>query len=180
MATRSAFIIEKTGHLHRFPLNHRIMHIRTRFAPLLFLVFLSNLVVHCELAASRWADEGKAFLESNKNRRGVVTTDSGLQYRILIPGNGPKPGRYANVAVFYRGTLFDGTEFDSASITKPPVVLNVSRVIRGWQEALPMMPVGSMWELYIPAELAYGRRGSGKNIPPDSVLIFELELVEIR
>ena len=131
----------------------------------IWLSILILLALATPATASRWADEGKAFLESNKNRKGVVTTESGLQYKVIIPGNGPKPGRYSNVAVFYRGTLFDGTEFDAASITKPPVILNVSRVIRGWKEALPMMPVGSMWELYIPAELAYGRRGSGKNNP---------------
>jgi len=132
------------------------------------------------LRASQWADDGKAFLEKNKERSSIVTLDSGLQYRVIIPGNGRKPGKYSNVAVYYKGTLFDGTEFDSASITKPPVVLNVSRVIRGWQEALQLMPEGSLWEIYIPSELGYGHRGSGKNIPPDSVLVFEMELVEIR
>lgn len=156
------------------------MNVQNRCISIIFLIVLSPFLIQSKLSASRWAEEGKAFLEANKDRRGVVTTESGLQYKVIIPGNGPKPGRYSNVAVFYRGTLHDGTEFDSASITKPPVILNVSRVIRGWQEALPMMPVGSMWELYIPAELAYGRRGSGKNIPPDSVLIFELELVDIK
>ena len=148
------------------------------------LPFMISMLLTLQLAslahASTWADEGKAFLETNKTRRGVVTLDSGLQYRIIIPGQGEKPRRYSNVAVYYKGSLFDGTEFDSASITKPPVQLNVSRVIRGWQEALQLMPVGSMWEIYIPSELGYGHKGSGKNIPPDSVLVFELELVDIR
>jgi FKBP-type peptidyl-prolyl cis-trans isomerase len=129
---------------------------------------------------STWVREGQAFLEANKARDGVVTLPSGLQYRVMIPGKGAIPKRHSNVAVYYRGTLYDGTEFDSASITRPPVVLNVSRLIRGWQEALQLMPEGSLWEITVPSELGYGRRGSGKTIPPDSVLVFELELVEIR
>jgi FKBP-type peptidyl-prolyl cis-trans isomerase FklB len=149
-----------------------------RAYPLLIATLLLLIAAPCH--ASKWVLEGQAFLEANKARAGVVTLPSGLQYRVIIPGKGAIPKRHSNVAVYYRGTLFDGTEFDSASITRPPVVLNVSRLIRGWQEALMLMPEGSLWEITVPSELGYGRRGSGKAIPPDSVLVFELELVEIR
>lgn len=151
-----------------------------RIKPLVTFCLLIACLIPSLSYAGKWADKGNEFLEKNKSRRGVITLDSGLQYKILIKGQGSKPGRYSNVAVYYRGSLFDGTEFDSASITRPPVTLNVSRVIKGWKEALPLMPVGSLWELYIPSKLAYGHRGSGKNIPRDSVLIFELELVAIK
>ena len=156
------------------------MHLNRSLVTRLALFTAAWLCTASIVSASRWAEQGRAYLEQNQNRSGVVTLESGLQYRILIPGKGEKPGPRSNVAVYYRGTLFDGTEFDSASITRPPVVLNVSRVIPGWKEALQLMPAGSLWELTIPSELAYGRRGAGKDIPPDSVLIFELELVDIR
>ena len=156
------------------------MHLNRSLVTRIALFTAAWLCTTSIVSASRWAEQGRAYLEQNQNRSGVVTLESGLQYRILIPGKGEKPGPRSNVAVYYRGTLFDGTEFDSASITRPPVVLNVSRVIPGWKEALQLMPAGSLWELTIPSELAYGRRGAGKDIPPDSVLIFELELVDIR
>ncbi len=139
-----------------------------------FLLFFSHS------QASWWADEGRAFLEFNKERKGVVTRPSGLQYKVVEPGTGKNPGRYSNVAVYYKGTLFNGEKFDEAPKTGAPIVLNAARVIRGWKEALPLMKEGAIWELYIPAKLGYGRQGSGKAIPPDSVLIFRLELVEVR
>lgn len=119
------------------------------------------------------------FLADNKNKEGVHTTESGLQYKILTAGKGPVPDEKAKVKVNYRGTLIDGTEFDSSYKTDAPASFRVNQVIKGWTEALKMMPVGSKWELYIPQELAYGPREQ-QHIPPYSTLIFEVELVEIE
>lgn len=121
---------------------------------------------------------GKAFLESNAKQEGVDSTASGLQYKILTAGNGPKPKATDRVKVNYRGTLIDGTEFDSSKEGEP-VTMAVGGVIKGWQEALQLMPVGSKWQLFIPADLAYGKRGAGDKIGPNATLIFEVELVEI-
>lgn len=124
--------------------------------------------------------EGIEFLEKNKKKKGVVTLDSGLQYKVITEGAGEKPGLQSTVKTHYKGTLLDGTEFDSSYKRNEPAVFPVSGVIPGWTEALQLMPVGSKWELYIPSELAYGPRGSGSSIPPNSVLIFEIELLEIQ
>ncbi len=122
--------------------------------------------------------EGRAFLESNIKAEGVDSTASGLQYKILVAGNGPKPKESDRVKVNYRGTLIDGTEFD-ASNDSIPATFAVRGVIKGWTEALQMMPVGSKWEIYVPADLAYGKRGAGDKIGPNATLIFQIELVEI-
>lgn len=124
-------------------------------------------------------EEGNAFLEKNKAREGVVTTDSGLQYEILKEGDGPKPKATDKVKVNYHGTLIDGTVFDSSVDRGEPVTFAVNQVIPGWTEALQLMPVGSKWKLYIPANLAYGERGAGKDIGPNETLIFEVELLGI-
>ena len=118
------------------------------------------------------------FLEENKSKEGVKTMSSGLQYKIITEGKGDTPGERSRVKVYYRGTLVDGTEFDSTNKNNGPSTFRVSQVIKGWTEALQMMPVGSKWELYIPQDLAYGSRDQS-NIPPYSTLIFEIELVEI-
>ena len=123
--------------------------------------------------------EGKAFLEKNKTKEGIVTTESGLQYKIVTKGTGKKPTAEETVECNYKGTLIDGTEFDSSEKNGGPVKFKVGQVIPGWTEALKLMPVGSKWELYIPGELAYGPRGAGKVIGPNSTLIFEVELVSI-
>jgi len=123
--------------------------------------------------------EGKKFLEENKKREGVVTTESGLQYVILKKGTGPKPAGTDKVKVHYRGTLIDGTEFDSSIKRGQPAEFNVNAVIKGWTEALQLMPVGSKWQLYIPSDLAYGPRGAGRQIGPNETLIFEVELLDI-
>ncbi|MDR2775773.1 MAG: FKBP-type peptidyl-prolyl cis-trans isomerase [Tannerella sp.] len=120
------------------------------------------------------------FLSDNKNKDGVKTTPSGLQYKIIIEGTGNVPEEKSKVKVNYRGTLIDGTEFDSSYNNNTPGSFRVNQVIKGWTEALKMMPVGSKWELYIPQELAYGSEGQGRNIPPYSTLIFEVELLEIE
>ncbi|MBN1820832.1 MAG: FKBP-type peptidyl-prolyl cis-trans isomerase [Prolixibacteraceae bacterium] len=124
-------------------------------------------------------EEGNAFLENNGKRDGVATTESGLQYEIIKEGNGPKPAATDKVKVNYQGTLIDGTVFDSSIERGEPVTFPVNGVIRGWVEALQLMPVGSKWKLYIPSELAYGERGSGSTIGPNTTLIFEVELLEI-
>lgn len=129
--------------------------------------------------AAKNAEEGKAFLEQNKTKEGVVTTASGLQYEILKAGEGPKPTADQNVKCHYHGTLINGKVFDSSVDRGEPATFNVSQVIPGWTEALQLMPVGSKWKLYIPGELAYGERGAGKDIGPNTTLIFEVELLEI-
>ena len=123
---------------------------------------------------------GATFLAENKTKEGVVTLPSGLQYRVLTPGTGPKPAATDTVVCQYKGTLLDGTEFDSSYKRGQPATFAVGRVIKGWTEALQLMPVGSKWQLFIPAELAYGERGAGNVIPPNATLIFEVELVSIQ
>jgi len=118
------------------------------------------------------------YLEDNKSKEGVETLESGLQYKIITEGKGAVPERNSLVKVNYRGTLIDGTEFDSSYKNNAPSAFRVSQVIKGWTEALCLMPVGSKWELYIPQNLAYGSADQG-TIPPFSTLIFEVELLEI-
>ncbi len=124
-------------------------------------------------------EEGNAFLEQNKSRDGIKITDSGLQYEILSEGNGPKPDAEDMVSVHYHGTLIDGTVFDSSVDRGEPAVFGVNQVIPGWTEALQLMPVGSKWKIYLPSNLAYGERGAGGDIKPNSTLIFEVELLDI-
>jgi len=123
---------------------------------------------------------GDAFLAENKTKDGVVTLPSGLQYKILTAGTGPKPTATDTVVCQYKGTLLDGTEFDSSYKRGQPATFAVGRIIKGWTEALELMPVGSKWQLFIPADLAYGERGAGGVIPPNATLIFEVELVSIQ
>lgn len=124
--------------------------------------------------------EGPAFLAKNKKREGVVTTKSGLQYEVLRKGTGKKPKLTDTVIAKYRGTLIDGTEFDSSKKHGGPQPIRVGGVIRGWQEALQLMRVGAKWKLFVPAELAYRDESRGRLIAPHAVLIFELELLEIK
>lgn len=123
---------------------------------------------------------GEKFLAENKGKEGVVTTPSGLQYKIITKGDGAIPADTSKVKVNYKGTLIDGTEFDSSYKRNEPATFLANQVIKGWTEALTMMPVGSKWELYIPYNLAYGSRETGGQIKPFSVLIFELELLGIE
>jgi len=124
--------------------------------------------------------EGVAFLEANKTKEGVVTLPSGLQYKVLQEGTGPKPSPTDTVVCNYRGTLLDNTEFDSSYKRGQPASFPVTGVIKGWTEALRLMPVGSKWQLFVPAELAYGDRGAGGQIGPNATLIFEVELLSIQ
>ena len=124
-------------------------------------------------------EQGKAFLEENKKKAGVVTLPSGLQYEIITEGKGKLAKATDQVKCHYEGTLLDGTLFDSSIKRGQPAVFGVNQVIPGWVEALQLMPEGSKWKLYIPSELAYGARGAGEMIPPHSTLIFEVELLEV-
>jgi FKBP-type peptidyl-prolyl cis-trans isomerase FklB len=132
-------------------------------------------------AATTNKKDGDAFLAANKAKEGVVTLPSGLQYKIITEGNGPKPTAQDTVQCNYKGTLLDGTEFDStAKHGGKPATFPVSGVIKGWTEAMQLMPVGSKWELFIPSDLAYGARGAGGVIGPNATLVFEVELVSIQ
>ena len=123
--------------------------------------------------------EGQAFLAENKKKDGVVTLPSGLQYKVLTDGSGKLPKATDTVTVNYRGTLVDGTEFDSSYKRGQPATFQVGKVISGWTEGLQLMKEGSKWQLFIPPQLAYGPRGSGR-IPPNSTLIFEVELLAVK
>jgi FKBP-type peptidyl-prolyl cis-trans isomerase FklB len=122
---------------------------------------------------------GREFLDKNAKESGVVTLPSGLQYKVLTKGNGKIPTASSTVTVHYVGTLTDGTEFDSSRKRGEPATFPVTGVIAGWTEALQLMPAGSKWKLFIPANLAYGEQGSGPTIGPNAVLIFEVELLSV-
>ena len=124
-------------------------------------------------------ETGQAFLEANKSRPGVITLDSGLQYKVIQAGSGKVPTLDDTVSLNYRGRLINGKEFASTLKGKGPITFPVKKVIPGWREALQRMPVGSKWELYVPPELAYGERKAGRKIGPNSTLIFEMELLSV-
>lgn len=124
-------------------------------------------------------EEGNAFLETNKAREGITVTESGLQYEVLTAGSGAKPTASDRVRVHYHGTTIDGKVFDSSVERGEPAVFGVGQVIPGWTEALQLMPVGAKWKIYLPSAIAYGERGAGADIGPNSALIFEVELLEI-
>ena len=124
-------------------------------------------------------EEGQSFLEANKAKPDVVTTENGLQYMVVKQGDGPVPTKEDRVRVHYRGATIDGTEFDSSYEREAPVTLAVTGVIKGWTEALQLMPVGSTYKLFVPPDLAYGPRGAGDRIGPNAVLVFDVELLEI-
>ena len=124
-------------------------------------------------------EKGKAFLEENAKKEGIITLPSGLQYQVITEGNGKKPSATDKVKCHYEGTLIDGTLFDSSIKRGQPAVFGVNQVIRGWVEALQLMSEGSKWRLFIPAELGYGAQQAGEMIPPHSTLIFEVELIEV-
>ncbi|MGE5430824.1 MAG: FKBP-type peptidyl-prolyl cis-trans isomerase [Syntrophomonadaceae bacterium] len=124
--------------------------------------------------------DGEAFLAENKGKEGVKTTASGLQYKVVTAGTGATPKATDKVKVNYRGTLINGTEFDNSYKRGEPIVFNVNSVIKGWTEALQLMKVGDKWQLFIPSDLAYGPQGAGQTIPPNSTLIFDVELLGIE
>lgn len=123
---------------------------------------------------------GDAFLAENKKLDGIKTTASGLQYRVIKAGTGASPSPSDTVSVHYRGTLIDGHEFDSSYKREQPATFPVNGVVKGWQEALPMMKEGGKWEIFVPSELAYGEKGAGAAIGPNETLIFEIELLSIK
>ncbi len=136
------------------------------------------------LAAKELAEknkkDGEEFLAANKGKEGVVTLTSGLQYKILKAGDGKKPGMDEQVVFHYRGTFIDGTEFDSSYSRNQPATVPLRKTIKGWSEALQLMPAGSKWQLFIPPQLAYGQKGSGGTIGPNSTVIFEVELISVQ
>jgi len=124
--------------------------------------------------------EGEAFLAENKKKEGVITLPSGLQYKVIKEGTGETPKLTDTVTTNYRGTLIDGTEFDNSYRREQPATFPVKGVIAGWTEALQLMKVGSKWQLFTPSNLAYGERGAGRDIGPNTTLIFEVELLSIK
>jgi FKBP-type peptidyl-prolyl cis-trans isomerase FklB len=147
-------------------------------------VFRQEMTAKKQAKTKKAAEENKkqedAFLAENAKKEGVRTLPSGLQYKVLKEGSGEKPTLNDTVTVNYRGTLINGTEFDSSYKRNQPATFPVKGVIRGWTEALQTMKVGSKWQLFIPAKLAYGEAGAGEQIPPNAMLIFEVELLSIN
>jgi FKBP-type peptidyl-prolyl cis-trans isomerase FklB len=141
---------------------------------------MAKMAADAKAAGDKNKAEGDAFLAANKAKEGVVTLPSGLQYKILTTGTGPKPTAEQTVVCQYRGTLIDGKEFDSSYKRGQPATFTLNRVIKGWTEVLQLMPVGSKWQVFIPSSLAYGERGAGQDIGPNATLIFEIELVAIK
>ena len=133
-----------------------------------------------KMAIAKNKSAGEAFLAENKKKEGVVVTASGLQYKIITKGSGKKPAAGSNVTVHYKGTLTDGTVFDSSYARGEAATLSLAQVIKGWQEAVPMMTTGSKWQIYVPADLAYGDRAASEVIGPASTLTFDIELISVN
>jgi FKBP-type peptidyl-prolyl cis-trans isomerase FklB len=140
----------------------------------------TKLQTQMQQSAQKNQQFGSSFLSANKERPGVVTTPSGLQYKVMTVGTGPKPTADDIVTVDYEGRLLDGKVFDSSYERGTPAVFPVNAVIAGWQEALQLMPVGSTWEIYIPAKLAYGEQGAQGVIGPNETLIFKVHLIKTQ
>ncbi len=133
-----------------------------------------------EVLVKKNLEAGQAFLEANKKKEGVITLPSGLQYKVITEGKGKQPKSTDTVVAHYRGTLTNGTEFDSSYKRNEPATFPVAGVIKGWQEVLPLMKEGAKWQVYIPAELGYGSHGAGAVIGPNEVLIFDIELLSVK
>ncbi|MBN8418125.1 MAG: FKBP-type peptidyl-prolyl cis-trans isomerase [Verrucomicrobia bacterium] len=131
-------------------------------------------------AGEKAKTEGEAFLAANKTKEGVKILPSGLQYKVIKEGNGAQPKLTDQVTVNYRGTLVNGKEFDSSYKRGEAATFPVNEVIKGWTEALPLMKEGAKWEIFVPAVLAYGEQGAGRDIPPNATLIFEVELLSVK
>lgn len=140
----------------------------------------TKLMAEREEQAAKNKAEGEAFLAENAKQDEVIVTESGLQYKILEPGQGDSPGPADVATVHYRGTLLDGTQFDSSYDRGEPASFPVGGVIPGWTEALQLMKPGAKWQLFIPAELAYGERGAGQDIGPNATLLFDVELISVE
>jgi FKBP-type peptidyl-prolyl cis-trans isomerase FklB len=139
-----------------------------------------KMIAEMEASAGKNQAEGEAFLAENANKEGVVVTESGLQYKILEEGEGASPGAADVATVHYRGTLIDGTQFDSSYDRGQPATFPVGGVIPGWTEALQLMKPGAKWQLFIPSALAYGERGAGQDIGPNATLLFDVELISVE
>jgi len=144
------------------------------------MAFQQEMMGKMQAKAEKNKKEGEAFLAANKKKEGVITLPSGLQYKILKTGDGAKPTASQTVKCNYRGTLIDGKEFDNSNNHGGPAEFPVGQVIKGWVEALQLMPVGSKWQLFIPSDLAYGPNGQGQMIGPNATLIFDIELLSIK
>ncbi|MDQ5884064.1 MAG: FKBP-type peptidyl-prolyl cis-trans isomerase FklB [Pseudomonadota bacterium] len=142
--------------------------------------FIAKKNAEMEAMAKKNLDTGKAFLENNKKQSGIVTLADGLQYKIITAGKGAKPGPNDTVTVNYTGKLINGQVFDSSDKQGHPISFQVNQVIKGWTEVLQLMPVGSTWEVYIPADLAYGQQAVGPMIGPNETLIFSIQLLSIQ
>ncbi len=140
----------------------------------------AKMVAEMEALSAKNKAAGEAFLAENSKKEGVVVTASGLQYKIIEAGDGASPGPSDMATVHYRGTLIDGTQFDSSYDRGTPATFPVSGVIAGWTEALQLMKPGAKWQIVIPADLAYGERGAGQEIGPNSTLVFDVELVSVE
>jgi FKBP-type peptidyl-prolyl cis-trans isomerase len=145
----------------------------------LLLFAVAALAVAVPASAQVGAEKGKAYLEENGKKEGVKTLPSGLQYKVIKEGDGKQPGRGDTVKVHYKGSFIDGKEFDSSYKRGEPAEFGVTQVIKGWTEALLLMKTGSKWQLFIPSALAYGERGR-PSIPPNEVLLFDVELLEVK
>ena len=144
------------------------------------MAFQKEMMAKQEEVGKKNKKEGEAFLAENKKKEGVKTLPSGLQYKVIKAGTGKKPKLTDSVTTHYRGTLINGTEFDSSYRRGQPVSFQVNGVIPGWTEALQLMEEGAKWQLFIPSNLAYGERGAGRDIGPNATLIFEIELLSIQ
>ena len=140
----------------------------------------TKMAAEMEAMVAKNKAEGEAFLAENAKQEGVVVTESGLQYKILEPGEGDSPGADDVATVHYRGTLIDGSQFDSSYDRGQPATFPVGGVIPGWTEALQLMKPGAKWQLVIPSELAYGERGAGQDIGPNATLLFDVELISVE
>lgn len=146
----------------------------------IFKDFQEKKAKEMEAVANENLSKGKAFMAAYAKKKGVKAIDNGLYYKVLTKGSGKKPAAADTVVVNYRGTLVNGKEFDSSYKRGKPLTIAVNGVIKGWQEILPMMPVGSKWQVVIPSEMAYGPRGTGGPIGPNETLVFDIELLEIK
>jgi FKBP-type peptidyl-prolyl cis-trans isomerase FklB len=149
------------------------------FAILLFIGFFMFSNNNSEVSKAN-ITEGVEFLTNNANKKGIVTLDSGLQYKILTDAEGDKPNKTSNVTVHYRGTTLNGTEFDSSYSRNAPATFPLNRVIAGWTEGVQLMSEGAKYRFFIPSDLAYGAQGAGGDIGPHATLIFEVELLNIQ
>ena len=142
--------------------------------------FQKEMMAKSQALGEKNKKEGEAFLAGNKKKQGVITLPSGLQYKVISAGKGKKPKPTDTVTVQYRGTLIDGTEFDSSYRRGQPATFPVNGVIPGWTEALGLMQEGAKWQIFVPSNLAYGEKGTGGQIGPNATLVFEVELISIQ